>query len=652
MRDKLNKYLPDIIIILVILTVSFLLRACASGGRQVLSDPDSYFYLRQARTGLEENWSLSQWMNYHRYYDPLIGNFNSTEVGGVTPMFHAWLLASFCRLFSIGSDSMEQAAYWFSPVIAGLACIPVYCYLKKRCGRYGAAAGASVLVLAPIYLTRTWPGYFDTDTMLAVLPIAAIMLMAEAIQEEKLKKQIWYAFSAAVMMALLSLTWGAYTQYWAGSMFLGVIAVILCAFLKKGKTALRGLGIYVLIMNATVILTTGEYYKYALDVFLPGSMLGITAGTVREGIWASNSIFVGEWAKIPVISNITGIFAANTVSEFGLLGGGAVVIAGAIGAVFLAASYIRNLRKKDSLYANCSGSSLAATAGVLIPWSAITLFLVLPMGYRFAYMTLLPLAMLAGFGIGGLCERIAKWNKDSYALPALLWMICALVVFVSMLSVSVLYALLFALFVIGLYFLEEYRLAEKNGRKILCICLSASLAFPSAVCALQSRLGNQPLANEAEQAATDWIKDNTEEDAIIASWWDNGYYYQYEARRKTIGDGGQFDGWYFTQLASALMAEDPKDSATGLRELSGREDSPIYLILTPEQIKRIQVIAYYALWDSETGTTAVPEELDATKYTMTRLYFSDGEGQTVFTKVYESTDPDNDGMPISIWKIN
>lgn len=652
MRGKIKKYLPDIIIILAILTVSFLLRACASDSRQVLSDPDSYFYLRQARTGLEENWSLGQWMNYHRYYDSVIGNFNSTEVGGVTPLFHAWLLASFCRLFSIGSGSIEQVAYWFSPVLAGIACIPVYFFLKKRCGRYGAAAGASVLVTAPIYLTRTWPGFFDTDTLLAVLPIAAIMLMAEAIQEEKLKKQIWYAFAAAVMMALLSLTWGTYTQYWAGSMFLGVIAVILCAFLKKGKTALRGLGIYVLLMNAAVILTTGEYYKYALDVFLPGSWLGITAGTAREGIWASNSIFVGEWVKVPVISGISSFLTANGVSQFGLLGGGLVILLAGLGAVFLLVSYIRQLLKKNSLYEDFSGNSLAVSAGVLIPWSAITLFLVLPMGYRFAYMTLLPLSMLAGFGIGGLCEIIRKHQKDRYFLPALLWMLCALTVFFCLLSMGILYAAGGALLVIILYILEEYKLLEKTGRTILCICLSASLVFPSAVSALESSSENQPLADEAEQTAADWIRDNTEEDAIIASWWDNGYYYQYEACRKTIGDGGQFDGWFFTQLASALMAEDPNDAAAKLRELSGKEDSPIYLILTPGQIEKIYVIAYYALWDSETGTTDVPEQLDATKYTMTRLYFGDGEGQTAFTRVYESTDPDHSDMSISIWKVS
>ncbi|MCH3962230.1 MAG: hypothetical protein LKE48_08910 [Solobacterium sp.] len=649
--ERFKKILPDIIIILTILIISFLVRSIASNGYQTLSDPDSYFYLREARTGMEENWTWSQWMNYERINDAYVNPVNCVRGGGVTPLFLSMLLAGFCRLFSIPASSMEQVAYWFSPVLSGLASIPVYFFLKKRIGRYGATASAALIVTAPTFLLHTWPGYFDTDILLVVLPISAILLMAEAIIAETLKKQVLYSLGSTLMMIFLSGTWGTYTMYWLGSMFLGALGVLFCALLKKGKTALRGYGIYLLIMNLCLFLVLGQNYKFALSSILPSSILNIPVNTiVHDGIWPSNSIFVSEWTQLPLIQNIGTAFSANASSYFGLLGGAFVLLMAAVGAAALVISYVRQFLHKSSLFSSINGKDLAVTSSMLIAWAAITLFKVMPKGYRFAFMALLPTALLAGIGIGIVCEWIKQNTFGKTLFPSALWILCTAVIFTALLGFGILPALTGVLIISVVYLLEQYLLLEKTGRILLNIVLCISLAIPSLTCAIAYQDTNQPLASTAVQEAADWIRDNSEEDAIVASWWDAGYYYEYEADRKSLGDGGQFDGWFFTQLAKALMAEDSAAGAKQIKELCGSEDRPVYLIITPEDIERMYAISYYAFWDSDTGTSSVPDSLKARDYLMTRLYNDLEDDSQVFTKVFSAED--NTDSHVCVWKIN
>ena len=59
--------------------------------------------------------------------------------------------------------------------------------------------------------------------------------------------------------------------------------------------------------------------------------------------------------------------------------------------------------------------------------------------------------------------------------------------------------------------------------------------------------------------AMEWLKENTEEDAVIASWWDYGYWITGLSDRKTLADNSTLIDWQIEKIASMLFST-PEDA--------------------------------------------------------------------------------------------
>ena len=64
----------------------------------------------------------------------------------------------------------------------------------------------------------------------------------------------------------------------------------------------------------------------------------------------------------------------------------------------------------------------------------------------------------------------------------------------------------------------------------------------------------------------EWIKLNTPENAVIASWWDYGYWIQTMAERTTLIDNSTISTWQIKQMAKMLLST-PVDSWHMLKEM-------------------------------------------------------------------------------------
>ena len=56
--------------------------------------------------------------------------------------------------------------------------------------------------------------------------------------------------------------------------------------------------------------------------------------------------------------------------------------------------------------------------------------------------------------------------------------------------------------------------------------------------------------------ALEWIKNNTEEDAVIAAWWDYGYWITVLGERKTLADNATINSTRIARIATALVSEE------------------------------------------------------------------------------------------------
>ena len=110
------------------------------------------------------------------------------------------------------------------------------------------------------------------------------------------------------------------------------------------------------------------------------------------------------------------------------------------------------------------------------------------------------------------------------------------------------------------------RLTRKGRRRMLCrlavtglLCLmTAAVVYPVFSGARRSATTNRSLVTDAKCEAMTWIRDNTPENTVLASWWDDGYYLEYQARRRTLSDGGSDSGALSWMMARVLLTDDPK----------------------------------------------------------------------------------------------
>jgi dolichyl-diphosphooligosaccharide--protein glycosyltransferase len=82
-----------------------------------------------------------------------------------------------------------------------------------------------------------------------------------------------------------------------------------------------------------------------------------------------------------------------------------------------------------------------------------------------------------------------------------------------------------------------------------------------------------------------WLKENTPKDAVVASWWDYGYYITTLGERKTLADNATLIDWQIRKIASTLFSN--PDNAWKILSSSWNEDvSPYYITLPYEPQER------------------------------------------------------------------
>jgi dolichyl-diphosphooligosaccharide--protein glycosyltransferase len=80
-----------------------------------------------------------------------------------------------------------------------------------------------------------------------------------------------------------------------------------------------------------------------------------------------------------------------------------------------------------------------------------------------------------------------------------------------------------------------------------------------------------------------WLKENTSEDAVIAAWWDYGYWISTLAERKTLADNSTVLDWQIRKIASTYMST-PEDAWRILSSDTETDVSSYYVTLPTDII--------------------------------------------------------------------
>jgi asparagine N-glycosylation enzyme membrane subunit Stt3 len=82
----------------------------------------------------------------------------------------------------------------------------------------------------------------------------------------------------------------------------------------------------------------------------------------------------------------------------------------------------------------------------------------------------------------------------------------------------------------------------KYGLVLVVVVLSIFLLFTFYSSTLVQSKYTGPSYNQQWQLGMEWVRENTDESAVFAHWWDYGYWVQYGGERATLADGGNAMG--------------------------------------------------------------------------------------------------------------
>jgi dolichyl-diphosphooligosaccharide--protein glycosyltransferase len=95
--------------------------------------------------------------------------------------------------------------------------------------------------------------------------------------------------------------------------------------------------------------------------------------------------------------------------------------------------------------------------------------------------------------------------------------------------------------------------------------------------------------------AMQWVRENTPKDAVIASWWDYGYWISTLGERKTLADNSTLMDWQIRKIASTLFST--PDNAWQILVSDTETDASSYYVTLPSDINKPTRHGDDTVWD-------------------------------------------------------
>lgn len=339
---------------------------------------DSYHFLRLTQN-LAEKGQIAETFKGGKYFDPL----RTTPDGFWTPVpWHPYLGYFIYRALDIFLDIPLMEAVGYVPLILLFPlCIFFYALCRElKFDSFAAFAASMTLLMAPVFLQRSYFGWYDTDIYNLLFPVLILVLSLRAYSAEG--RQFW------VLAVSLSVVTAVYSFFWVGWPFIflivtgmGFIFYLARKFLKQkslfpGAGKLTGVYFFLTAVLIAVLSSPAQLLEY------------LTRGIEFVGKFGSGSLDV--W---PNIFLTVGETHSVTPKRLMYLCGNQITFAFAFAGVLAGYGQLRKGLKP------------------FLVW-AFFLCMSLPLLYlslkteRFSLLFVIPLAVLTGYGFAWIQELV------------------------------------------------------------------------------------------------------------------------------------------------------------------------------------------------------------------------------------------------------
>lgn len=546
-------------------------------GQRYISDIDSYHYYRQAYNVVENGYPGNILKDGEPFDTTIRAPLGKQEVLTFSAVAGAFLISSLAN-FGIGPFQ----AFNLLPVVFGtLAIIPIFFIGRRIAGNLAGFFAAMVIAVMPTVVAKTAFGNGDTDVFNIFFPLLIVWLVIEAYSYRE-------TFVGKLISVVAGLSIGLYSFAWIGWWYIFDVLLIailfvalylpMCAILKKQKIfemIKKEKSFYIsslifFISSCVSVLLFTSSLQLSKFITGPAAFLRID-DVVRESIFPN------------VLTTVAELNAVSISAVISQLGGVFLVLIALIG-IFCLFFEGKLLSNKDYFVV-----SAVAVYFFLLVRSSFTQFI-------FTALLALPFVLFIGWKLY-LKQRLNFLD----AIILLGWVLSIFFATTQGIRFVLLLTPVIAIGV-GLFVQVVWSNLISNAtspkRKLFSTTAIVVLAlifvglfpsfssacpfFPSSGLACdgyQNAYNQAPMFDDAWYNTLTHIKENSNEDAIITSWWDFGHWFRAIAQRGVIFDGAM-QGVAPTWVGEILHTNDEAYVVGALRMLTcGSGEAPHTLSL-------------------------------------------------------------------------
>ncbi len=409
------------------------------------------------------------------------------------------------RLFSFVNPVPLFTFLFYLPLFfSAIFIISLYLVCYYRWGNICAVTACLFVGLSPVFINRSYAGWFDMDTLSLTFPLLIVWAYAKNYDVQgAAKKTLWICFSG-LCVSLFAATW---LNWW---FIFGIISIyeiysfatLVFAFLKS-KT-----GGFVELKQRIFSFVLFLFFSFAwIFVFLGGMPIKILYAQVFGSLFLNKSLGdVSIWPNVYFTVEELGKLKFDTLSR--MIGDKYLLFFSVFCLLILA---VRVLFKRK--YTGFPREFIS----ILIFWF-ITMFFACSRGLRFVLFLIIPLGVASGVIIQEAYEYCKGMNRKVVVLPA-----------------AIIIGLL-----LGNCFINAYETAEHL----------------------------YPMMRDSDYKILSLIKEKTPESSVINSWWDYGDWFKVVSRRRVIFDGQSQNTPQAYWMAYVLLNSDEEKALKILRMLN------------------------------------------------------------------------------------
>jgi len=570
------RYLLIIGILALSFSLSFMMRAQPLEYGFELNEFDPFFNYRATQFVVENGLPA-----YLEWNDDLSWHPHGRDISTTSQIMLHVTAATLYQIFGMGT-SLYDFTILFPVVIGSLTAIIIFALVRTIGGTTAGLFASLFFAVSPIIIMRGSIGWFKSEPLGLFYGLLAVYLLISGIKSDKGKVSIAKIVGAGILLSFGLASWGG-IQFFILPIGLFFLAL---PFLRKDNRFI----IWTSVIFTFVFILVTVLFELMKAVGLPIETGGFTFISSLNGLFLIGC--TGFLVVYVIIRNI--LKKAQLRIGLALLGG--AIVAG----IAIVSSGMINL--PSFRYLNAANPLLITTDMLTDPVSAHATTTIDISFYFFSI-----LMVFAGLGAWLLFQKKVNRSlqiKGEMAAFALIigflgiYFSSAFVRLEVFGSISVI-----ILSSIGISILISKIL--KAGHKptsavtkisflaIIVALLMVPMVYPETNWANNNKGLPITILNSGSHYnistndwsdAMQWLKENTPEDAVIASWWDYGYWISTLAERKTLADNSTLLDWQIRKIAATYMST-PEDAWRILTADANTDVSSHYVTL-PSDISK------------------------------------------------------------------